>query len=122
MHVTRPCQGLQEQARTLNMRLCAMLKSAPITPAMTETATMKGSCSNHSLLSSSATPLKDSTPYFHLRHISREACHDALLLLYTTLFLPYTADREVPDRAHIMSYGLLSQYPRSLAWDAAEPG
>ena len=34
---------------------------------MTEIMTMKGSCSNHSLLESSATPLNDSTPYFHLQ-------------------------------------------------------
>ena len=37
-----------------------------MTPAMIEINTMNGSCSNHSLLLNSATPLKDSTPYFHL--------------------------------------------------------
>lgn len=52
---------------TLKEALWTMLNSAPRTPAMTEIMTMKGSCSNHSLLESSATPLNDSTPYFHLQ-------------------------------------------------------
>ena len=52
---------------TLKEALWAMLNSAPKTPAMTEMTTMKGSCSNHSVLESSATPLNDSTPYFHLQ-------------------------------------------------------
>ena len=52
---------------TLNMCLCTMLKRAPMTPAIIEINTIKGSCSNHSLLLNSATPLKDSTPYFHLQ-------------------------------------------------------
>ena len=57
---------------TLNMCLCTMLKRAPMTPAIIEINTMNGSCSNHSLLLNSATPLKDKTPYFHLH--GEEGC------------------------------------------------
>ena len=105
------------------MRLCTMLKSAPITPAMTEMATMKGSCSNHSLFSSSATPLKDNTPYFHLHK------YPGSLAVPPADIACSIGDAEIGctslSLCCLLSHPMQAAYHRackSLAWGAAEPG
>ena len=65
----------QKEGHTAKRRRWRVLKRTPRRPPPAQTTIRKGSCVNHSPLLSVATPLKLSTPFFHL-----QGCHQSMLV------------------------------------------